>query len=196
MIFHPLRRYRNFMKSVANRCFILRCALNNIKCTIGKGSVVKGCSLTSRGSGIIKIGDYCDIRHTCFKFYDDGGCIDIRNYVFFNARPKHRNGIMSVKGHTKITIDEECLFSNSIDIATTDWHAVIDKNGDRINHDKDVYIGKHVWIGRKVTVCKGVSIAENSIIGTGSVVTKPFTESNVVIAGNPAKICKRDVSWK
>ena len=42
---------------------------------------------------------------------------------------------------------------------------------------------------------KGVSIKQDTIIGTGSVVTKPFDESNVVIAGTPAKIVKRNVVW-
>lgn len=34
----------------------------------------------------------------------------------------------------------------------------------------------------------GVTLADNVIVGSGSVVTKSITESNVIIAGNPAKI--------
>jgi acetyltransferase-like isoleucine patch superfamily enzyme len=42
---------------------------------------------------------------------------------------------------------------------------------------------------------KGSFIKDNSIIATGSVVTKAFEESNVIIAGSPAKIVKENVSW-
>lgn len=34
----------------------------------------------------------------------------------------------------------------------------------------------------------GVTLADNVIVGSGSIVTKSVTESNVIIAGNPAKI--------
>ena len=43
---------------------------------------------------------------------------------------------------------------------------------------------------------KGVKIEGHSIIGSGSVVTKSFGETNVVIAGNPAKIVKKDIDWR
>ena len=35
----------------------------------------------------------------------------------------------------------------------------------------------------------------HTVIETGSVVAKPINESNVVIAGTPAKIVKRNVVW-
>lgn len=34
----------------------------------------------------------------------------------------------------------------------------------------------------------GVTIADNVIVAAGSVVTKSITESNVIVAGNPARI--------
>lgn len=44
-------------------------------------------------------------------------------------------------------------------------------------------------------ICKGVSIPDNSVIGVGSVVTKSFNESNVIIAGNPAVVKKQGIHW-
>ena len=52
-----------------------------------------------------------------------------------------------------------------------------------------VTIGNCVWIGDKATILPNVNIGDNVIIGANSVVTKSFP-SNVVIAGNPAKIIK------
>ncbi len=43
---------------------------------------------------------------------------------------------------------------------------------------------------------KKVRIADNSVVGSASVVTKKFDEENVVIAGNPAKICRRNIMWE
>lgn len=69
-----------------------------------------------------------------------------------------------------------------------------------INHDfnpynrtatfcKPIVIGDRVWIGINATICPGVSIGENSVIAAGSVVTKDVP-SNVIVAGNPAKVIK------
>lgn len=52
-----------------------------------------------------------------------------------------------------------------------------------------VIIGDNVWIGGDATILPGVTIGDNVVIGAGSVVTKDIP-SNVVIAGNPAKIIK------
>lgn len=68
--------------------------------------------------------------------------------------------------------------------------------GKRINPSKDVNIGDHVWIGNKTIILKGSEIADDSIVGSGAVVSGKYTDNNVVIAGNPAKIIKRDITWK
>lgn len=174
----------------------MKCRIYHVECTIGENSFLKGCSVDAKKrNGKIVIGDYCMINNTVFNFYGKGGKIAVKNYVHINARPEAKTRLF-VKDRSSIVIDNDCLFSNAIDVSTTDWHSVVDENGERINYEKDVYIGKHVWIGRKVIIGKGVIISENSIVGAGSVVTKQFTECNVIIAGNPAKVRKSNVNWK
>lgn len=56
--------------------------------------------------------------------------------------------------------------------------------------ERKVTIGDGCWIGARVIIMPGVTIGENSIIAAGSVVTKSF-ESNVIVAGIPAKEIKK-----
>lgn len=55
--------------------------------------------------------------------------------------------------------------------------------------DEAVIIKKGSWIGANVILLPGVTIGENTVIGAGSIVTKSIP-SNVVAAGNPARIIK------
>ena len=43
---------------------------------------------------------------------------------------------------------------------------------------------------------KKVEIQDGSVVGANSVVTKKFNEPNIIIAGNPAKIIRRNILWK
>jgi maltose O-acetyltransferase len=57
-------------------------------------------------------------------------------------------------------------------------------------YGKKIHIGKNVWIGGDVKVLAGVSIGDNTIIGTGSIVTKDVP-ANVIAVGNPCKVIKQ-----
>lgn len=96
---------------------------------------------------------------------------------------------------TKISIGNDCLFSSEIVFRTGDSHSILDQTGNRINQSRNIIISNNVWVGHRVLVNKGARIAEQSVVGTGAIVTKSFTESNVVIAGVPAKIMKRNINW-
>lgn len=55
---------------------------------------------------------------------------------------------------------------------------------------KPITVGNSVWFGGHVTVLPGVTLGDRVVVGAGSVVTKSFG-SDVVIAGNPARIIRR-----
>ena len=46
-----------------------------------------------------------------------------------------------------------------------------------------------------VLINKGVAVADNSIVGSNSVVTKRFEESNIILIGIPAKKIREAVTW-
>lgn len=52
-----------------------------------------------------------------------------------------------------------------------------------------VKIGNNCWIGGNTVINPGVSVGDNTVIGSGSVVTKDIP-SNVIAAGNPCKVIR------
>ncbi len=55
----------------------------------------------------------------------------------------------------------------------------------------DTIIGNNVFIGANAIIMPGVRIGNNVIIGAGSVVTKNIEDFSIV-AGNPAKLIRKD----
>lgn len=107
------------------------------------------------------------------------------------------NGVYLMCRDADISICHDCMLSREIEIRSTDVHKIYDINsGERLNQAGDVYISEHVWIGARAIVSKGVKIPAGSVIGATSFVNKSFDEENVVIAGTPAKIVKRNIRWE
>lgn len=76
----------------------------------------------------------------------------------------------------------------------TSWHPLDNFNQVRA---KTIRIGNNVWLPMNIIVLPGVSIGDNSVIGSGSVVTKDIP-ANVLAAGNPAKVIRninRNYEW-
>jgi len=103
---------------------------------------------------------------------------------------------MANESNQSVRIGEDCMFGTNITIRSTDGHIIYDVDSKKLlNQTKPVEIGNHVWISADVTILKGSSIPDNSIVGTGSVVTRSFLEKNIIIAGNPADIIKHNINW-
>lgn len=104
---------------------------------------------------------------------------------------------MMNESETTLHIGKHVVFSYGIQIYTTDTHPIMDLDGNIINNTKSkIVIADHVWVGANAVLLKGTQIATNSIVGHSAVVTKHFTDSNVIIAGNPAKIVKHNINWR
>lgn len=102
--------------------------------------------------------------------------------------------ILLPENDTNLTIGDECMLSDNLNLYASDCHAIVDNNC-VLNRGNNIVIGDHCWIGKNVFICKNTKIPSNSIVGACSVVTKRFDEENIIIAGNPAKIVKRNINW-
>ena len=98
------------------------------------------------------------------------------------------------------------MISTEVIFQANDGHTIFDtETGSNLNSDmrklkdnngflKETEIGDHVWVGRRTTVLGGTSIGPGSIVGTMSVVKGSFP-NNVIVAGIPARLIKKNRSW-
>ncbi len=95
-----------------------------------------------------------------------------------------------------VEIGNDCMFSMPVSLCQSDQHHIFDlDSGERINKNKNIYIGNHVWVGRHVSILGGCTIPDNCIVGANAVTSHKFTEKNCIIAGNPGKVIRKDVIW-
>ena len=97
--------------------------------------------------------------------------------------------------NSTVSIGKNCMFSWGIDVWCTDVHTILDMDGNITNYGKSIEIQDHVWVGKDCKIGKNTKVSKDSIVGWNSVVTKKFDETNVIIAGNPAKIVKTGINW-
>src|SRR5579872_4878347 len=58
---------------------------------------------------------------------------------------------------------------------------------------EETFIKRGASIGSSVTILCGITVGEGAIVGVGSVVTKNVAP-NTVVAGNPAKLIKKNIA--
>ncbi len=134
-----------------------------------------------------------EINNLYMIFVDGGNC------VFKIAAPIYISSMkifFSEQG-CQVLIDSQLMCSWDVTLMPTDGHSIF-QNALRKRTNiitNPITIGKHVWLGCGVFVGKNVSIPDNTVVGTKAVVTHSFEKKNTIIAGNPAKIVKENISW-
>lgn len=144
----------------------------------------------------LKIGDDCYLKNAVFGFYGPNSRIVLRDGTEVNAHEKGRETYFLCGEDTEISVGENCLFSNSIILCTTDFHRIYDESGMMINGNRNICLEKHVWVGQRTYICKGVELGENTVVGACSVVTKSFMQGDCIIVGNPAIVKKESIRWE
>ena len=104
---------------------------------------------------------------------------------------------INIHENSSLQIGEDCMFSDNVTIWCADGHALIDKKtGDVINLPPScLKIGNHVWVGYGAKIIKNAELPDNSVLSAFSLLTKKYTEKNIVLGGTPAKIIKTNIAW-
>ncbi|MDE5707912.1 MAG: acyltransferase [Alistipes sp.] len=165
---------------------------NNNKIYIAKGCVLRNCEFHVRGDNhIIRFGENSKVIE-----WGSFWCEGADNSIVVGTGTSLVSAHLCAQEHdTKILIGDDCMFSNNIQIRTSDSHPYYDMETKvRLNPGASVNIGPHVWICAKATIMKGVTIGEGSIVGYSSIVTKNVSP-NSLVAGSPAKTIREHVCW-
>jgi acetyltransferase-like isoleucine patch superfamily enzyme len=98
-------------------------------------------------------------------------------------------GIMA---YTTVEIGPRCILGSTL-VFDSDFHPLDPAH----RHDPDapvtcapIRIEENAWLAGQSAVLKGVTVGKNSVVGFRAVVSEDVP-SNVVVAGNPARIVKR-----
>ncbi|MDQ6437010.1 acyltransferase [Mesorhizobium sp. LHD-90] len=95
-----------------------------------------------------------------------------------------------------VRIGKRCMFSREIEIRTTDAHSVVDRRtGKRTNTPASIQIGDHVWVGLRAIITKGATVPSDSVVAAMSFVNGQFEEEGVILAGAPARVIKKGITW-
>lgn len=158
---------------------------------LGDRVSLKDCTIKIDGNNnTIRIGAKTVCNQVSFRIEDSDNLIELGECCRLTGQTE----LAATEG-TQIRIGKDCLFSNHITFRTGDSHSIVDLNGRRCNPAKDIVIHDHVWFGAQVICLKGTEVAEGSVIGTGALLTKKFSDPNCIIAGSPAKVIHREMTW-
>ena len=122
-------------------------------------------------------------RDVGFFLDGDGATVAIGNGTYLNER-------IRITCKRSVEIGEYCAIAWDVWITDTDYHSL-----DGADPIAPVSIGDHVWIGARSAILKGVDIGAGAVVAAGSIVTKDVPE-RALVAGNPAKVIRQNVSWK
>lgn len=176
--------------------FLLRAATvfdhgaTNNRITVGPGFRNRGLVVMVVGHGNeLRIG--ADVAWGgLITLYGDGLVVEIGDRC-------DAKGVRLIAHHADVRIGADCLFAKDIEIRSSDIHKLRDRaSGERLNPPAPVAIGRQVWVAGGAFIGKGVTVPDGCVVGAHAVLTRPFTEPDCVLAGQPARVVRQGVVWE
>lgn len=115
--------------------------------------------------------------------------------IFYAGNNFHISAASTLIVRNKLSVGENSLIAWECIITDADHHHILDKSGAIVNPPEEITIGKNVWIGARTMILKGSRIPNGCVIGAQSLISKSFEVEKTLIAGNPAKIIKKNIHW-
>jgi acetyltransferase-like isoleucine patch superfamily enzyme len=144
-----------------------------------------------QGSGNIEIGD--DVLVDGKSAFGFAARCDSAPTLVIGSRCYIGHGCSFTVGK-RITIGNDCRIATGVRMFDASGHPTDpqtrrDGMPTPPEQVRAITLEDNVWIGMNATICPGVTIGENSIVATGSIVTKSVPP-NVIVAGNPAAVVR------
>lgn len=150
-----------------------------------------------------------------FNFWNgDNNVVEIgaNNLIIMKAHIQGNNGVANIgnnvyiydsvlymycSGKTTFRIGDNNLFSEKITFWAGEGHSVINPTTKQVtNLGGNITIGNNNWICMNVCFLKRAKLGDGCVVGYGAVVCNDLSqENNCVLAGNPARVVKRDILW-
>ena len=134
-----------------------------------------------KGSALFKYGSKVIV--------DKNGYLEIGNKFRISANS-------SIICYKRIIFGNHCRISWDVQIMDTDFHKILSLEGKQLNLPRPIEIGNHNWIGTRVTILKGAKTDDDCIVASNSLLTREIMGSHQIMAGNPAKVIKTNVTWE
>lgn len=115
-----------------------------------------------------------------------GGTIQVQHDASIEIGRAYINHGATIIAGNHMKIGNELLCSRNVTIFDSDFHKIIDEEGNQLNTPRNIEIGDHVWIGVNATLLRGAKVGDGAVIAAGAVVggkIKPGT----MASGNPAR---------
>jgi acetyltransferase-like isoleucine patch superfamily enzyme len=103
------------------------------------------------------------------------------------------NSMLFAASDAKIVVENDVLIGSGVHIYVHNHkfeNPTIPVMDQGHSPSEGVTIKRGAWIGANAIILPGVIIGRNSVVGAGSVVTKPV-DDHVVVAGNPATVIRQ-----
>jgi maltose O-acetyltransferase len=126
------------------------------------------------------IGDHVEIRPPLYVDYGSNISIGPRTFVNY--------GLMALDAAT-ITIGDDVQIGPNVQLLTPTHPLDAGPRRDKWESAAPIVIGDNVWLGGGVIVLPGVTIGADTVVGSGSVVTRDLPPG-VLAVGNPARVVR------
>ena len=188
----PVQGKNNIVKIKGNIRGLKKIVIGNDNILELNNCILTGVTIRIQGNGNhLVIEEGCKIGKKCsFWLIGDNNTIIVGKQTTMNRRCH----FMAQEQNTKIIVGEDCMFSNTIIVRTSDSHPIYNAENQRINPAKDVVVGKHVWIAPSSVIMKGAIIGDGCVVGSHSMVNK-MVPDNCLIVGIPAHVVKEGIHW-
>lgn len=102
----------------------------------------------------------------------------------------YANFNLTLVDDTHIYVGDNVMFGPNVTVCTAAHPVSPELRRRALQYNMPVRIGNNVWIGAGAMILPGVTIGDDTVVGTGSVVTRDLP-SGVVAVGNPCRVMRQ-----